>query len=744
MRFYTILLTFISIFFVSCMNINKYNKNDIIIENEQVRLLIGNDGIVKSLIYKPTNEECLVSGENIPIFTVTQERPYNNEVKLSHPNKRTTYFADTIYREGNNLIVGFEVLPYEAIIKVKETPDYLGFRLEDFIVNPEDYRVLITPPPTSELRILQLPIRNRTHFGEWLNVSWDEDLAINVLATDQYARIDSERRNGYRIMSADAVKDVKLRDVGVALIVSETKDLLDKIAVVEEDFNMPRGVESRRHSQNKLSYYWSSDVNPENLSQHLKYAKMGGFRHIMMYYPSFVTNLGNYELNRWIYPNGEEDLSDMLKDIEKEGIVPGFHFLHTHIARNSDYVTPIPDHRLNMLRYFTLAEALRIDDTEIYIEQNPVECTMADHTRVLKIGTELISYEGFTITQPYKFFGCKRGIDNTTINSQPKGYIFGLLDVTEFGGSSIYIDQNTDLQDEIANKIADIYNLGFKSIYFDGSEGVNDPFWFHIASAQYKIFKRLDPQPIFTEGAAKTHFSWHMLSGGNAFDVFDPKTMKEDARKWPGEQAPRMQEDFTRINFGWLGYFSPDGKSAGTQPDMLEYVTSRAAAWDCPVSMQSNLQVFKEHPRTVDNLEVLRRWEDVRTQNWLTNQQKKMLQNYDQEHILLINEYKKYELQPYEQIKKVARGSKEIRAFVFERNEDLYVVYWHVSGNSNLKLVLDRTDVELFETFGVKKEVVTENDGSIIIPLSNRHFLKARNITKKELINAFVNAEFIN
>jgi hypothetical protein len=121
-----------------------------------------------------------------------------------------------------------------------------------------------------------------------------------------------------------------------------------------------------------------------------------------------------------------------------------------------------------------------------------------------------------------------------------------------------------------------------------------------------------------------------------------------------------------------------------------------------------------------------------------------MLQNYDQEHILLINEYKKYELQPYEQIKKVARGSKEIRAFVFERNEDLYVVYWHVSGNSNLKLVLDRTDVELFETFGVKKEVVTENDGSIIIPLSNRHFLKARNITKKELINAFVNAEFIN
>ncbi|MGV8092687.1 MAG: hypothetical protein AB2L24_12595 [Mangrovibacterium sp.] len=45
--------------------------------------------------------------------------------------------------------------------------------------------------------------------------------------------------------------------------------------------------------------------------------------------------------------------------------------------------------------------------------------------------------------------------------------------------------------------------------------------------------------------------------------------------------------------------------------DMLEYVTSRAAAWDCPVSMMANLKAFGSHPRTPANLEVLRRWEDV-------------------------------------------------------------------------------------------------------------------------------------
>jgi hypothetical protein len=159
-----------------------------------------------------------------------------------------------------------------------------------------------------------------------------------------------------------------------------------------------------------------------------------------------------------------------------------------------------------------LSKPLREGDTVIYVEQNPEGTTMADGCRVLKIGTELISYEGYTTIPPYKFIGCTRGIDKTTVNSQPQGYIFGLLDVSEFGATSIYIDQNTDLQDEIAEKLANIYDAGFNFVYFDGSEGVNSPFWFHVASAQYKVYSRLNPEPMFGQGAAKTHFSWHRLS----------------------------------------------------------------------------------------------------------------------------------------------------------------------------------------------------------------------------------------
>ena len=188
------------------------NTHDIIIENEHLRLTLGSDCIVKSLIHKKSGEECLALDQDIALFSVTQNRPYNNEVKLVYANKRTTYQANRLRREGDRLIIGFNIAPYEAIVEIKETPSYIGFTLADFIVHPTDYEGLqITPPPVAEFRMLQLPIKDREHFGEWLNVCWDDKVSVNVLSTSSHARIDSEKRKGYRILTADAVKDIKLR-----------------------------------------------------------------------------------------------------------------------------------------------------------------------------------------------------------------------------------------------------------------------------------------------------------------------------------------------------------------------------------------------------------------------------------------------------------------------------------------------------------------------------------------------------
>ena len=722
---------------------------DVTIENRQMRLVIASDGIARSLVFKPTNTECLIQEKRVPVSTITEPRPYQNEVKLAYPNKRTTFKSNAVRKEGDKLIIGYELIPWEATVGVKIAEDYIAFSLEAFNLT-EDYGIVMTEPPISEMWFLRLPVRERGHWGDWLNVIWDDEVAVNVLAAGPCANADSEEGEGYRILQAGTDKEVKLTGVTAALITCARDELLDKVATVEGDYGLPHGVASRRHDLYTASYYWTSAVNPTNVDEHIKYARMGGFRLMNIYYPAFLESrgyrlIGNYDVYRPEYPNGKADLRAMLARIKEAGITPGCHFLHSHIGRDSRYVTPVPDHRLNLLRIFTLARPLGETDTTIHVEQNPIHSTMATKRRVLKIGTELISYEGYTTTPPYTFHGCVRGIDKTTVNAQPAGYMFGLLDVSEFGATSVYLDQYSDLQDEVADGIAELWDAGFEFIYFDGSEGVNPPFWYHVAGAQYRVFSKLKPEPIFAEGAAKTHFSWHMLTGGNAFDVFRPEKLKEETVRHPFREAPRMQDNFTRLNFGWLGYWLPSEETIGTQPDQLEFVTSKAAAWDCPISIHADPATLARHPRTADNFEVLRRWEEVRAGKWLNDEQKQMLRNAEQEFILLLDERTDFELVPYDRVTDVAGGSREVIAFTFERKEALYAVYWHISADKELELPLKPNDLVVLESMGEEIGASAgERKNTSVVPLGKRRYLKTSKSKKDELIAAFVDARILD
>lgn len=725
-------------------------RRDIIIENGLCRLVIGSDCIAKSLVVKATGEECLRQGEEIAMFSVTQERPYNNEVKLAHPNKRTTFQGNRLRREGDKLIVGFEIAGYEAVVGIKEADTYLAFELIDFIGLEEFFGKYLcaTFPPVAEFRMIQLPVKNRQNFGEWLNVSWDESAAVNVLATSPYAKIDSERRNGYRVMTADAEKGVKLRGNSAAIIAAPTNQLMDAIAKLEEDYDLPRGVESRNDFPTiNSSIYWTANLNPTNVDEHIAYAKKGGFRMMLLYYTCVVHEKNGYGLCGDYdflpeYPNGRADLEAMLAKIKAAGITPGIHFLQTHIGMWSRYITPEVDPRINLTRYFTLAKPLSKEDTTIYVQQNPVDTVMHPKCRYLNFGGELIGYEAYSTEYPYCFTGCTRGTYDTTVKEHPRGEIGGILDISEFGGYSCYIDQNSDLQDEVADKIANLYNAGFEFIYFDGSEGTNIPHAFHVPNAQYRVLQKLDSAPLFTEGAAKAHFSWHFLSGGNAFDIFPPEIFKKSIDEFPAEEAPRMRQDFTRLNFGWWGYYvAGEGKGGvtGTQPDMFEYGTSRAAAWDCPITIQMDLGQFQKNARTDDILEVMRRWEDVRQKEWLTEEQKLMLQELGKEHTLLINEQGEYELVPYEQIQ---CADERVRAFVFERGGANYVVFWHITGSGKLALDLSGADISLEKEIGGEAVPFENGDGKVVLPIEARCYLKS-SLSRETLVKAFENAALV-
>lgn len=710
-------------------------NGSVVLENRYVRLVIDQTGVADSLVYKETGEELLASGERLPLFSVSQERPFNNEVKLAHMNKYTTYSATELCCEEDYLTVSFGDIPCRAVIRVAEREEYITFTLDRFLASKKDYPNAMDIPPVEEFRLIQLPFLERRDYGEWLNIISDDKVSACVVATSPYELVDSQKRADCRILCADAKREVKLCGTTAALMVCPTQLFLDVMERFEKDFDLPAGVESRRGEKIRKSILRVPFLNPDNVDAYIAYAKKGGFQLMLVYYTAMCEEkpgyyyCGNYDY-RSCYPEQEKTLKALLNKVKAAGITPGLHFLHTHIGIESRYVTPVPDHRLRLKKHLTLAKPIGTADTAVYVEEDPKNCTMHPDCRVLRFGKELIYYEWFSPEKPWRFEGCKRGYWGTTADEHDAGLIGGLLDISEYGATSVYLEQDSSLQDEIADKIAAIYNCGFEFAYFDGSEGTNPPYGYHVSNAQYKVFSRFQKAPVFCEGAAKTHFSWHMITGGNAFDAFPDAVFKEKIVEFPFEEAKLLRADYTRVNFGWW-FFHKE-----TQPDLFEFGLSRAAAWDCPTTVSvASAELFRENPRTDDVLEVIRRWEDVRQQNWLTEEQKEALKNPRQEHVLLINEAGAYELVPYKQI---SCKCEDICAFAFSRGKKNYVVFWHKTGKGQLKLPFVG-EYTLEAELGRRDSQADRVGNEVILPVAGRRYFSTEE-PMEMLMEAFGNA----
>ncbi len=695
----------------------------VVIENQEMRLTLDAHGNALSLVHKPTGQECLSPAELMPAFSITQDRPYDTEQMLALPAKRTTFYADTVYRKGDELIVGFDEVRYTAVIRLKITDDYIGFRLEKLEYNLNGLRRK-RRTAIDEFVMLQLPVEDRKNFGDWLNVIWDDDVAVCLLATGPYAKIDGIRRNGFHLMQAGGIPKVKIEGIGAALVTTRTNRLLDRIQKIEEDYHLPEGVKSRRSKPYKWSYYEVFlELTCENIDQHIRYARRAGFKSFMVYYANFAESMGHFPWKK-TYPKGMEDLKYIVQKIKEAGMMPGIHFHYNKAQINDAYVTPVPDDRLNLTRYFTLAETVNPDETTLTVLENPKGCVMEDERRILKIGKELISYEKYTTTPPYRFTGCKRGVLNTNAEKHRAGIIFGLLDVDTWP-IFVRFNQNTNFQQEVAGKIGKIWKeAGFEFAYFDGAEDIPPPYWYNVAHAQLVTYDSLEPRPVWSEAACKSHFSWHMITRGNAFDPFKPEDMKEAVRMHPASEIQLISKDFSAINFGWILYVAPGKTTIGVQPDMLEYVTSKAAAWDCPISFFGKLSEFENNPRTADNLEVLKRWEDLRINGTLTEEQKIQLKDLNKEFTLLPGKKGAFELVACKQVKNAAGRDKNLRAFIFTLDGRVWIKYWHATGTGTLSLPAGKNQITLYKTPGVRAKGVKGNKNTAVVPAGDIRYIR--------------------
>ena len=686
---------------------------DIVIENNALRLTLGEDGSVKGLLDRTAGKELLAKGHAVRAFEVTREGK--------------AFLPTAVAKAGDGLRVEFKEAGTTAAITVKATPSFIAFKLAG----------LIGPRPDA-LRLLCVPVEPRENFGSWLNVVWDDQFAVALVAGNVATNCHSDAKPDRVLLTADCDARVRLEGCEAVLLGCPRLEFLGRLDRLERDYDLPHGVTNRNAPAQRWSYFWST-TNPATVDRVIQYAKQGGFRQLIISYTEFSTSAGHFPW-RDTYPNGLRDLQAVVRKVRAAGLSPGMH-IHFNKAHQSDpYVTPVPDRRLYKDRSIALAAAIDARATEIPTATAPTGFPTEDGQRELQIGDEIVEYRVLSTQPPFAFKGCTRGYRGTTAAPHPAGETAYRLGIDVGWPIFVRFDQETNLQQEVARRIASLYNpCGFDFVYFDGSEDVYDPFWYYIPKAQSEVYRLLQPEPTVAEGAARGHFSWHMLSRSNAYDSVPPEEIKDFCRTHPCPAAASNARDFTGVNFGWLAYSPRTAQTIGTQPDMLEFVASRAAAWDCPLSLHTSTQSLDAHPRTADNLEVIRNWENARIEGWLTDDQKRDLRDLKQEHILLVTAEGDRELHPYRQIEKPAGGSDRVRAFVFERDGKTVIVYWHPSGSGQLRIALPATKVKLYRPWGTPSQYQAQGD-AIVLPLSDRHFLECADLGEGHVIRALEQA----
>lgn len=729
----------------------------VVLETDALRLEVQKDGSLQRLTSKPGGIQYAWTTKPEPIAVV-----YRGGRSVPASTGRYAYTGRWVYRggesfpasrvtlSGDTLTIEFARANSKAIYRVTAKREYLAFKL-----------LALEGKPVDRVDVLRLPIKRLPHLGEWINVAFDERFGVCLCAGNLETYAEMEHGQNRVLMRATAEREVGFQ--GATAILFGCRDprtrFLDAMAVVERDFKLPNGAVHRQQPEPRCSYLWASRPTPDNIAEYVRWAKQGGFRMILFSYTAFSSGAGHLAWNA-NYPNGMSDLKKMTDTIRSAGMKVGLHIHYSKAHKNDAYVTPVPDDRLHSIRTFTFAADVITDVDELLVNEDPTGCTLDDGRRLLKAGQELIAYEGYESRPRFRFTGCRRGYLNTVASGYRKGETLKLLNVDSWP-SFIRFDQNTDIQDDVARRIAAICRATgpYHMVYFDGAEDVHEPFWYHVASAQYRVFRLLEPRPPVCEAAHYTHFSWHMITRSNAYDIVAAADgMKEFCRLMPCPTAAARANDFSRIDFGWLGRFGKTS-SGYAGPDVWEYVASRAAAWDCPISLKASLEDIASNPRRDDCLGAIKIWEDARLGDHLTQAHRDMLKtialgqaryvpcyeqrgiwsnflaNRDlteaqstalanrQEHHLFVNEHGKYELVPTEEIPNVADG--RVRAYSFRRSthaNDAYVLAWAVDDEVTLRLPVPISQLSVMRPFG-KQVAWEEDDGDVVVRIRDRTYL---------------------
>ena len=344
---------------------------------------------------------------------------------------------------------------------------------------------------------------------------------------------------------------------------------------------------------NRGSYLidYPGSICETNVDQWITAARAIGARQID-FHTGHTLRFGDYEPDPGLYPRGLDSLKTVIDKLHAAGIAAGLHTYAFFIAKNSKWVTPVPDPRLGRDATFTLASALTETDKIVPVLEPTKDMSTLTGFQVrnsvtLQIDEELITYSGILSNKPpFAFTDCQRGVHGTKVQRHTVGAkvhhlkeCFGLFAP----------DGDSTLFEEVAARTAEVYNrCGFDMVYLDALDGTDilgrwSFAWkYYSAKFVYSLCGALK-QPAIMEMSTFNHQLWFARSRIGAWDAPSKGYKRFIDQHFLDNRSNR--ENLLPANLGWCCVFDWAPKDRiRTFPDDMEYVLCKSLAGDHSLS----------------------------------------------------------------------------------------------------------------------------------------------------------------
>lgn len=491
------------------------------------------------------------------------------------------------------------------------------------------------------------------------------------------------------------MKAAYLKGSAIALFTCPEEKALDVIEQVVQAENLPypkvKGVWTKKAFLKSRSYL-ISEFKEQEIDKIIDIAQRGGF--FSLYHSGPFKTWGHYPIDSAFFPSGNEGVKKCAKKAHDAGLFFGVHTLTNFINPEDPYVWGKPDPRLMASGQATLNANISAEDTTIPVSHvDAFNQNQNNHLRTVRIGDELIQYDGITTQVPFMLQGCKRGMFGTKAAAHStKETVYKLID----HAYKVFFP-NFDLQQEIARNLGQYFNeMGIDHLDFDGHEGCYASGQGDMAPAAFAeaLLKEVKHDIINGTSMSKPYY-WYMNTLCNWGEPWYGG-FKESMQEYRISNQAMLERNYFPNMLGWYIL----GKNT-TYPEM-EWMLARAAGWNAGFAMVTSVSAVRANPIGLGLLDIIKQWEKARMGDAFNEAQRELLKNGSLEfHLETINDkaWNLYALVNIPTIRhEVVRkqpGEPTATSHAFELNSFEQGLRWRLQVNGetgqlqNLKLVLD-------------------------------------------------------